>query len=239
MRRSVSPFGTEVLDDEAVFPHLEAVFKKVFPGEVGKTPSKLKLLEDARFLPQLLNKIYLAPSNDAPQIGLVSQFINSNRNLLKDKEVFEELYQAMLKIFDQKISLFMIDHFNKEQCEKMEWATEYKDVVLFSKERDQLIAEFFAPVTEHEPGRFAEFISRWNQKPELDAQLHFLDFCKGAKNPTFEYYLLFAHPSLARVVKNKALFQQLLENTKPIWSKFPTDTWIRDVQMAFDKGDSL
>ena len=77
-------------------------------------------------------------------------------------------------------------------------------------ERDQLVGGFFAPINDRQPGRLSSFVTAWTETDNLDRLLHFIDFCRGAKNPTFEHYLLFAHPALDRVVSNKSQMRAIV-----------------------------
>lgn len=231
-KRSVSPFGsaTAVLDDP--FAALRAAVVEAFPNIQPTEKPQLKTLEDALHLPAYIEKISDAPANDALELDAVIQFLLRYRESLQNKRLEPMLVGTMRDIFERKTELFMIDHHNKEHCEKMEWQDEYRDVVLFAKERDALVGRYFAPLTESQPGIFSEFITGWVSTDNPDRLLHFLDFCTGSKKPTFEFYLLFSHPAFARIIKNKAQLREMLETAKPLLAKLPSPTWEKDTRKS-------
>lgn len=197
-KRSVSPFGSApFVDADPLAALREAVAKTSF--------------EEAKMLPDLIEKVSNAPANDAPQLDKLSQFLLKHRETLVAQELSGPLFQAMMDLFDRKTELFMFD----------------QDAVLFSRERDALVGRFFAPFTETQPGLFSAFINHWVETDNPDRALHFLDFCAGSKNPTFEHYLLFTHPALARVIKNKAQMRALFEKAQPLLAKLPADCYQR------------
>jgi hypothetical protein len=204
----------------------------VFPLDNAKVPSKLKNLDDMKFTPLLLKEIWDAPAHDAPELGNLCSFLVSVRLQLVDKGLQDVVYRAMQKLFEAKTDLFLIDHHDAEHCEKMGWGDKYRDVVLFARERDTLVGGYFAPVTETEPGHFSEFVSSWVSSESPDRLLHFLDFCMGSKNPTFEHFLIFSHPALNRVVTNKTLLRELLEKTRSVLVKVSSPTWEKDLKAA-------
>ncbi|MBS1983059.1 MAG: hypothetical protein JST16_02710 [Bdellovibrionales bacterium] len=231
-KRSVSPFGTspEILSDS--FQALAQMIQTHWPLVELTKKTSFHALEDVGALPAVLNFIVEAPANDAPILFDVCSFLVRFRETFDAKGLSESLHEAMQYVFDQKTELFMVDHFSKEQCEKMGWTDEFRDVVLFAKERDALVGRYFAPVNELQPGRFSAFINRWAETKNPDRALHFLDFCAGSKNPTFEHYLLFAHPALARVVSNKSQLKTLFEVAAPVISKLTSPTWQPQVTAA-------
>jgi hypothetical protein len=232
-RRSVSPFGlfavpetTDPLDE------FTAAVSKIFPLDDAKVPSQCKTLADMKFTPLLLKDIWDAPAHDAPKLGNLCTFLVSVRLQLVDKGLQDVVYRTMQKLFEAKTDLFLIDHHDAEHCEKMGWGDKYRDVVLFARERDTLVGGYFAPVTETEPGHFSEFVSSWVSSESPDRLLHFLDFCMGSKNPTFEHFLIFSHPALNRVVTNKTLLRELLEKTRSVLVKVSSPTWEKDLKAA-------
>jgi hypothetical protein len=232
LKRSVSPFGTTTqISDDPFYSLAEALETHWPPAEPDKKTA-FHSLEDIGYLPAVLNTVLEAPANDAPVLYDICSFLVRFRETFEAKGLSERVHDAMQIVFDRKTDLFMVDHFNKEQCEKMEWPEDYRDVVLYAKERDALVGRYFAPVNENQPGRFASFVNRWSDTKNPDQALHFLDFCAGAKNPTFEHYLLFAHPALARVVENKDKLRTLLLVAAPILPKLTSPTWESHIRTA-------
>jgi hypothetical protein len=231
-KRSVSPFGTAPdLSSHPFQPLIEAI-EPQWPIVEWDKQTSFHSLEDAGALPSALGVILEAPANDAPVLYDVCSFLVRFRETFEAKALGAPLHAAMQMIFDRKTELFMVDHFTKEQCEKMGWPDESRDVVLFAKERDALVGRYFAPVNDTQPGRFSAFVNRWSETKNPDQALHFLDFCAGAKNPTFEHYLLFAHPGLARVVENKAQLRSLFDVAAPALPKLTSPTWQPRVRAA-------
>jgi hypothetical protein len=200
-------------------------------SEITK-PIQLKSFDDLPKLPTILEKIYEAPANDAPQLEMLCHFLLMFRTSLEEKGLKDSIARAMEALFNRKVELFMVDHFNEEQCQKMEWAVPYKDMVLFSKERDILVGHYFVPLTEMNPGDFSTFIHKWMDSTQADPILHFLDFCSGSKNPTFDYYLLSSHPGLSRVLRDKPLLKSLFEKAQPVLKKLSSPTWEKDVRSS-------
>jgi hypothetical protein len=232
LKRSVSPFGTAPELSSDPFQALAEAVEAHWPLLEPKKNPSFHSLEDAGALPHALNSILESPANDAPALYDVCSFLVRFRETFEAKGLSDPLQQAMEHIFDRKTELFMVDHFTKEQCEKMEWLDESRDVVLFAKERDALVGRYFAPVNDMQPGRFSSFVNRWVETKNPDQALHFLDFCAGAKNPTFEHYLLFAHPALARVVENKNQIRALFDVAAPVFPKLTSPTWEPRVRAA-------
>lgn len=231
-RRSVSPFGNEPPAQDDQFADLDAAFRAAFPGVSARKGSSLKTFDDAAAVPHVLRRVANAPANDAAGLPALCDFLILHRATLAEKGVFEAVYRAMEIVFDMKTDLFMVAHHGREECEKMGWADEFRDVVLFAPERDTLIARFFVPATEGEPGRFAAFVNRWVETDSPDRLLHFFDFCVGSSGPTFEHYLLFSHPALKRLVSNKPLLRQLFEKTRFVLIKMPSTTWEEKIRTA-------
>lgn len=214
LRRSVSPFG---LTDPS--PDPLAVLKETFTG-------------DFAHLPALYEKVWEAPAHDAPQLNALCESFLKLRIQLEENGLWDTAVNFMNQLFNRKTELFMVDHYTKEHCEKMGWAGEYRDAVLFSKERDSVVGHFFGPATEHQPGDFSIFVSRWAESENPDQLLHLLDFCAGSKNPTLDHYLLFTHPALARLLRDKALLKTFFDKTEAIRSKLTSPTWEKDVRQA-------
>jgi hypothetical protein len=232
LKRSVSPFGTAPELSSDPFQILADAVAAHWPLTEFTKKTSFHSLEDAGALPSTLNAILEAPANDAPVLYDVCSFLVRFRETFEANALSAPLHDAMQQVFDRKTELFMVDHFTKEQCEKMEWADEFRDVVLFAKERDALVGRYFAPVNETQPGRFSAFANRWAETKNPDRALHFLDFCAGAKDPTFEHYLLFAHPALARVVENKAQLRALFDVAAPVLPKLTSPTWEPRIRAA-------
>ena len=231
-KRSVSPFGTAPEFSSSAFQPLIDAIEPHWPLLEFDKKTSFHSLEDAGALPAILNFILDAPANDAPVLYDVCSFLVRFRETFESKSLSAALHDAMQQVFDRKTELFMVDHFTKEQCEKMGWTDESRDVVLFAKERDALVGRYFAPVNETQPGRFSAFVNRWAETKNPDQALHFLDFCAGARNPTFEHYLLFAHPALARVVSNKAQLRALFDVAAPVLPKLTSPTWQPRIRAA-------
>lgn len=231
-KRSVSPFGSTPTTVVDPFANLRESFLKAFPPLESETKPQLKSIEDARFVPDFIEKISNAPANDAPDLEKICHFLILYNETLTHHQLAPVIFEAMLGLFERKTDLFMIDHRDRAHFEKMGLPLEYQDLILFSKERDALVGRFFAPLTETHPGTFSEFITRWMETDNPDRILHFLDFCAGAKNPTFEHYLLFTHPALARVITNKPQLRTLFEKAHPLLSKLSSPTWEKDVRQA-------
>lgn len=233
-RRSVSPFGfrTTVVS-QSPFDALKDLFSFHF-GVIEK-PKKinLKTSDDVKFIPFAIEKVMDSPANDAPLLGPLCDFLVKNREKLEEKSLVDAVFDAMNKVFEEKTEQFFITHHDKESCEKNEWSDLYRDVILYSRERDILVGRFFAPFTEKNPGRFSEFIHKWVETENLDRLLHFLDFAIGSTHPTFEHYLLFSYPALHRVVGNKSQLRQIFEKTAPLLSKLPSPTWETDLKKHF------
>ena len=206
-KRSVSPFGNSpAASDDPLASLREAIAHTSF--------------EPAHFLPGMIEKVSLAPANDAPSLDGLIQSILKFRETLQAENLSSEIFEAMVGLFERKTELFMIDH------------NDGQDFVLFAKERDALAGRFFAPFTETQPGLFSEFVTRWIDTDSPDRILHFLDFCSGSKNPTFEHYLLFTHPALTRVLGNKGQLRALLEKAQPLLGKLSSPTWEHNIRAA-------
>jgi hypothetical protein len=240
-KRSVSPFATPSeestasLDNstEDAYSQLEVRLEdRLGKPDLSQTPRVFKTPDDLRHLPARLRKIANSPANDAPELADLCHFLQLFSGFIEDNELGDSVYTAMQKLFNQKTELFMVDHHDRAHCERMGWAEEYRNIVLFSKERDLLAGRFFAPVTETRPGKFSEFVNRWAESENVDRLLHFLDFCAGSKNPTFEHALLFSHPALSRLIRDKDQLRSLLDKTQPLLRKLISPTWEKDIRIA-------
>jgi hypothetical protein len=230
-KRSVSPFGLMEAPVDAV-TDLTDLYLRVLGQPEGKPPARLSAGADAVYLPAMFRRIWDAPANDAPELDDVIQFLVQHRPYLEEKSLHAPTYDFMRRLFELKTDMFLIDHHDREHCEKVGWAGDHRDIVLFSRERDALVGRYFAVITEREPGLLSEFIHSWVESDRPDALLHFLDFTAGSANPTFEHYLLFAHPALHRVVGNKALLRGLFDQTKSVLARLSSPTWEKDVRAA-------
>lgn len=183
-------------------------------------------------VPARIRRAAEAPANDLPWLDEFCAYLVRMRPDFEEKKVAPLVWDGMERLFERKTELFLVDHLNKEQCEKAGLPDDHRDMVLFSRERDTLVARFFAAWTDREPGAFSEFIRSWTDSENPDQILHFLDFCAGAKNPTFEHYLLFTHPVLERWVSNKAQLRGLLTRIRPVVQKMKSPSWEADLRSA-------
>lgn len=154
--------------------------------------------------PYSFQAIAEAPSNDDHGLGDLCRF-------LLQKRLDINMEDAMKLLFERKTELFLLS----------------SDGPLFVKERDLLVGGFFAPLYEHAPGKFSEFVDAWMETPIMDRLLHFFDFCRGSTRPTFEHYLLFAHPAFSRVLRDKQKLRLLLK-------KITVPAFEADLRAAFD-----
>ena len=233
-RRSVSPFGTVPPTDgpfDALRRRLEAAFGN--ESDPSETNAPLSRSEDVVRLPGLLNRLADAPAGAAGDIAAVSGFLVRNAGAFRERGLFDALHDAMGTLFEMKTDQFLIDRYGKEQCEKMGWPDEERDVVLFAADRDALVGSYFAPVTASAPGLFSEFVSKWIAAESPARRLHFLDFCLGSKSPTFEHYLVFSHPALSRAVSDRELLRSLLDRSAPLLARLPANRWEERVRSAF------
>lgn len=229
-KRSVSPFGHFPTEEKDPLSDLKAAFETAFHDTPAPASQQLNMWNDARFVPSYLDAVWKAPANHAPQLDELCSYLVKYQHELEEEGLGALVFQTMENLFFLKTELFLVDHHEKELCEKMGWKEEYRDSVLFAKERDTLIGRFFAPVTEKSPGIFSEFINRWTESKTPDRILHLLDFLSGAKNPTFDHYLVFTHPALARLTRDKSLLLSFLETAKPLLQKLSSPTWESDTR---------
>jgi hypothetical protein len=200
----------------------------------------LTSVAQAPFIPLFLKKTHDAPANDAPWLPEFCRLLVEMRPSFEENKAAAAVYAAMETIFDRKSELFLVDHHvvtEEESLAAQESQAGMKpggqppaagdtvDNVLLSRERDTLVGGFFAPWTEREPGEFSAFVDRWAGSENPDRVLHFLDFCAGSRNPTFEYYLLFTHPALARWSSSKSQLRGLFDRVAPMLPKLKSPTW--------------
>lgn len=230
-RRSASPFGGP---PPGLSPFDE--FRRLFSSAFGDPDPKadLNALTHAAAFPRVYQKVYDAPANDAPGLASLGDFLLRHKLELEEKGLLDAADQAMERLFDHKTEVFLVDHLDKTACEKMGWPEEYRNSVLFAKERDLLIGGYFAPAFESNPGRFSQFITRWVESDNPDRLLHWFDFAMGSKHPTFEHYLLFTHPALSRVLRNKAQMKTMFQKARPVLAKLSTPTWEADVRKTLE-----
>lgn len=242
-KRSVSPFGTAPETETDPLAVVTAAIAAWFGAAEGKPPKVLSQAADAAFIPQLLRKAYDAPANDALWLPDFCGAVARMRMSLSEKGVADAVYGAMEALFERKTELFLVDHHVMTDEEYLEAhgapreegkppEHDYRDNVLFSRERDALVGGFFAPWTEREPGLFSAFVDRWAESENPDRVLHFLDFCAGSRNPTFEHYLLFTHPALARWVSSKSHLRALFDRVAAVLPKIKSPTWETTVRRS-------
>jgi len=232
-KRSVSPFtlageGGFVLPDttplETTLLTLENQLFPIFGSPHENIPKGFKTFDDLVFLPRAIRRISEAPANDAPLLLSLCHNLVHFRETVEQKGLLDTIEAAMKELFLQKVQLFMVDHYNEVNGPK--------DIVLFSKERDILIGNYFVPMAEAHPGRFSELMSSWMETENPDQLLHFLDFFAGSKNPTFEHYLLFTHPALGRILRDKLLLKSLFEKSAVLLKKITSPTWEKATRAA-------
>lgn len=239
-KRSVSPFVlagdvSPVADTtpfEAVLVELQNATLTALGPVTEEKPAALKSIEDFNALPGMLRDLAEAPANDAPKLADICTAVVRFQETLGQKGLADVVNKALSEFFLKKVEVFMVDHYDEEHCKKMGWAVDHKDIVLFAKERDLLIGTYFAPLADAQPGRFSEFVSKWIETPNQDRVLHFLDFCAGSKNPTFEHYLLFSHPALGRILRDKALLKSLFDKSNTLLKKVKSPTWEKETRTA-------
>ncbi len=239
-RRSVSPFGTAPEEISDPFAAASAALLAAYGPAEGKAPKKLSSVAHAAFIPTFLKKTFGSPANDAPWLPELCRLLVEMRPGFEENKCAPAVYAAMETIFDRKTELFLVDHHlvtEEEAQAAQEAAVDSKpggqtpvagdtvDNVLLSRERDSLVGGFFAPWTDREPGEFSAFVDRWAGSENPDRVLHFIDFCAGSRNPTFEYYLLFTHPALARWSSSKAQLRGLFERVAPLLPKLKSPSW--------------
>jgi hypothetical protein len=213
-RRSVSPFGFYDTVEDPYLSLKQAIRPFATNDNAETTSSALSQFFDIGNLPAALEKLSSAAANDAPLLDKVCNYGVTIRLEAEKHGVSDILFSSMTQLFEKKTESFLLD----------------SDVVLFAKERDMVVGRFVAPFTESSPGRFSEFIQKWVETENTDRLLHFLDFCRGSQNPTFDHYLLFAHPALHRVVDNKALIKNLFKKTEPLLKKFESTNFVSDLR---------
>lgn len=240
LKRSVSPFvlagdvtpANDLTPFETALLELQNASLSALGPVTEEKPTAIKAIEDFNALPGMLRDLAEAPANDAPKLSELCAAVVRFQETLQKKGLAEAVDRALAEFFLKKIELFMVDHYDEEHCKKMGWAVSHKDIVLFAKERDVLIGSYFAPLADAKPGRFSEFVSKWIESPNQDRLLHFLDFCAGSKNPTFEHYLLFSHPALGRILRDKSLLKSLFDKTSTLLKKVKSPTWEKETKTA-------
>ncbi len=231
LRRSVSPFGLK-LQEPGPFQELEDSLQRLLPPFKTTGAPSLHLFPDVQFTPAFFNRALESPANDCPDLETLCQFLIRYAIQIEETGLFDVVFRSMELLFNQKTELFLVDHQNEEHCKKVGLDVPYRDIVLFSRERNLLIGGYFAPMTNNNPGHFSEFINRWVQSDSMDRALHFLDFCRAAHDSSSEHYLLFTHPALGRIIRNKPQLQTLLELGRPLLKKLASPTWEKDVRAS-------
>lgn len=233
LRRSVSPFGHAAPKGD-LFADMAAQIKSKFKKLKPTNPRQLENLSDLPNLPSILREAYYAPANDGPELMKLIQYGVKMKTDLVESGLFDLILDGYQSVFEQKTELFLIDHHDKEQCEALKFEGDYRDVVLFGPERDSLVGGFFEPISKDQPGIFSKFISSWVQTKSCDRILHFLDFAKGSKNPTFEHMLVFSHPALSRIMTDKNFLRSLMKKAEPLLNKLSSPTWESDVRKSLE-----
>lgn len=231
-RRSVSPFGTPPDAEQDEFSPLTQAVADAFGPPPEDSIRKFTAAAHIPAIPEKIRKAARAPANDIPWLDDFCSYLVRMRPDFEEKKVAPVVWQAMERLFARKTELFLVDHLDRAHCEKMGWADDHRDLVLFARERDVLVGRFFAGWTEREPGAFSEFVNRWAESENPDRVLHFLDFCAGSKDPTFEHYLLFSHPALDRWASNKSQLRGLFSRVKSVVAKLKSPSWETDRRTA-------
>ena len=213
LRRSVSPFGTVVVPALDPLGVLRTALQSRF-GDADSDPH-LSSWADARNIISFVERVLDAPANDVDDLATLCQYLVGVQLDVESAGLSDELFSAMEQIFVEKTESFLMS-----------------ETILFSKERDMLIGRYFEPITERNPGKFSGFLSRWVESDHLDRLLHFLDFCKGTTNPTFEYFLVFSNPAFHRLLTNKHLLRDVWHKAEPLVRKLPDTTWADGVRTA-------
>lgn len=229
-KRSVSPFGFVPPPPDP----LEAIkrsYRAAFGEPPAAPPAVLKTSDDAAAVPSLVERWERDPGSGSA--ANLFDFLVKQKRVLEEKGVAEGTYDALARIFKDRIAVFLVDHFDREACEKRGWPDAHRDVVLFGRERDVFVARYLAPWNESAPGRLSEFVTSWSNDPSPDRALHLVDFCAGAKNPTFDHYLLFSNPAFGRIVEQKRTMAALLERGRPVLARLGSPTWERDTRKTF------
>jgi len=233
LKRSTSPFGVLATDEDPL-KDLRQAFGQVFQSKNEGHPEKLQVWDEARFVPDWIDLIRRAPANDATQLEPLCHYLVRYKRELGEHSLEDATHNAMQQIFELKTDFFLVDHHDKESCEKLGWEDDHRDIVLFAKERDMLVGHFFSPFNKENPGRFSGFIESWIGSDSPDRLLHFLDFWSGGKKPTFEHHLLFTHPPLARLLTDKHLLRSLFDKAAPLLKKLSSPTWEADLRTALE-----
>lgn len=229
-KRSVSPFGTAPDIEGDDFSPLAGAIAAAFGPPPDERARKFSLAAHIPAVPSQIRRAAEAPANDVPWLDEFCAYLVRMRPEFEDKNVAGAVWEALEILFNRKTELFLVDHLDRDHCQKLGLADDHRDMVLFARERDTLVGRFFAGWTDRQPGEFSAFVHRWTDSTNPDRILHFLDFCSGSNNPTFEHYLLFSHPALDRWVSNKAQLRTLLNRVQPVLSKLKSPTWENDTR---------
>ncbi len=230
-RRSVSPFGTRPVEKDA-FDDLLSVIQDRCPDLKPQESATPVLFQDFYLVPALMRRVAEAPAKDAPELKVLCDYLLKHALEITAAGLFDEMFSAMKFIFNRKTEIFMIDHHDKTHCEKMGWTDEYRDMVLFSDERDILVGGYFEPATREKPGHFSEFFREWSETENLDRALHFLDFSAKLSRSTFDFYLLGSHAAISRITRNKEIIRSLFQKCQPLVKKAKSPTWEKDTRAA-------
>jgi len=233
LRRSVSPFGAPTRPPDE-FDNLKDIIHSVLSDKKDKKSETLDTFDDILNLPDVMRSVCDAPANEASQLTPLCQYLLRYKLELQENEIFEEIYKSMAHIFDRKTEFFLVDHHDEDFCKKMEWPEKYRDGVLFSKERNSLVTGFFDPVSQKQPGIFSKFINKWSETQNIDRMLHFLDFFAESKKSTFEHALIFSHPALSRILRDKKILKSLFLKAHPLLIKLSSPTWEQDTRNALE-----
>jgi hypothetical protein len=165
----------------------------------------------------LISRAAASPAYETKDVSLLCQKLSLLQPAILKAKISADVFAAMEHLFQVKVDDFLI-----------------AETVLFAKERDMLIGRYFVPVTDESPGLLSGFLSRWIESEQLNRLLHFFDFCKGANDPTFEYFLVFSTPAFHRVLSNKQLMRDLWQRVELVADKLPHPEWKANVMQAVD-----
>lgn len=230
VRRSVSPFGTVAVLPVDPYSILKIKLLEKFPEVQGKPA--LHQFSDLAHLPHFLDIATQSVSHDKIGLEQICEFLVQFRNEIFEAGLLDDVFAALEVVFYSKVDDFLITHYDQTACEKMGWSDVSRDVIINSRERDMMVGRFFIPFTEPSPGQFSSFLSRWIQSERPDVLLHFLDFCRGSNNPTFEYFLAFSDPGFHRILTNKPLLRGIFNKGKILLSRISSPTWEVNVRTS-------
>jgi len=169
----------------------------------------LKSLNDIRSVPVILKKVGEAAANDATELEGLCHYLVHHQNELEEALLAARVHEFMEDLFLRKTELFLIADGQ----------------VLFARERNTLVGNYFAPIFEPSPGGLSTFMSTWARTENPDQILHFLDFGTYSKDPGFAHYLLFSNPALSRLYDNKHELKEMFEKAGPLVSKPAFSDW--------------